>query len=210
MDRKQHWEKAYETNGVVGVSWYRLHLETSLRLIREAADSSAGVIDVGGGASTLVDDLLAAGYADVSVLDLSGAALSAAQIRLGDAASRVRWIQGDVTAPSVLSESRFSVWHDRAVFHFLTDPSDRARYVDNVRRSVIPNGTVVVATFAPDGPVRCSGLDVMRYDAKGLHHEFGEDFELVESVREVHKTPTDKSQSFVYCRCIMRALSASR
>jgi SAM-dependent methyltransferase len=207
MNRKLHWETAYQKIGSTAVSWYRPHLETSLRLIVEAAHKNERIIDIGGGASTLVDDLISSDFSNIAVLDISHSAIQTARLRLGSKADTVQWLESDIARPGALPAQYYHVWHDRAVFHFLTDSQDRQHYIENVRRSVIPGGTVIVATFATDGPTRCSGLDVDRYDSKTLHHEFGEDFELMESIQEIHKTPLGVSQSFVYCRCTMRALS---
>jgi SAM-dependent methyltransferase len=161
------------------------------------------VIDVGGGASTLVDDLLDAGYRDLTVLDLSAAALRAARGRLGERADLVDWIEGDVTEVE-LPEARFDVWHDRAVFHFLTEEDQRARYVEAARRSVRPGGHVIVAAFGPGGPARCSGLPVVRYSPDRLHDEFGSPFALVEHASETHRTPWGSAQEFIYCYCLVR------
>lgn len=198
---KDHWEKVYGTKAPDSVSWYQPHLERSLELIRRVATgSSSAIIDVGGGESTLVDDLLARDYADVTVLDISETAIQVARARLGPLAERVHWIAGDVTRVP-LESRRYQVWHDRAVFHFLTDTASRAAYVAQVNRSVKPGGYVLVATFGPEGPTKCSGLDVVRYDAEGLHDEFGARFELVESATELHQTPFGTKQQFLYCLC---------
>jgi len=159
------------------------------------------VIDVGGGASTLVDDLLSNGFNNVSVLDLSASALAVARKRLGAAADRITWIAGDICTVN-LPEQAYDIWHDRAVFHFLTDPVDRTAYVLQVMKSVKPGGHVIVATFAPDGPDQCSGLPVARYAPSELHHEFGTAFELLEHMSEEHKTPWGTVQHFVYCHCL--------
>ncbi|OFX12488.1 MAG: methyltransferase [Alphaproteobacteria bacterium RIFOXYD12_FULL_60_8] len=201
MDPQAHWETVYQTKAHDSVSWYRPHLERSLELIERAApDRKAAIIDVGGGASTLVDDLLAFGYLDLSVLDVSAAAIDVAKQRLGEAAQRVTWWAADVTQ-AALPECRYDVWHDRAVFHFLTDPQQQAAYVAQVRRALKPGGHIIVATFALDGPLKCSGLEVARYDALGLHGAFGEGFELIDSGAETHYTPSGAEQSFVYCYC---------
>lgn len=202
-DSKAHWEKVYRTKAADAVSWYRPHLEKSLALIRRAADDlSAAIVDVGGGESTLVDDLLAAGYRDVTVLDISARAIEVAKNRLGGNAERVTWLAADITEVE-LPEHRYDVWHDRAVFHFLTEPRQRAAYVRQVARSVKPGGHVIVATFGPEGPQKCSGLDVVRYDADALHDEFGTRFRLEESLTELHETPFGTTQQFVYCLCKM-------
>lgn len=183
------------------MSWFQPHAEPSLDLIERAGSArDAAIIDVGGGASTLVDDLLARGYRDLTVLDLSAAALAAAQVRLGDEARRVNWVEADITEAD-LPAQRYHLWHDRAVFHFLTDAAQRQAYVGRVLHAVKPGGHVIVATFAEDGPDRCSGLPVMRYGADALHAEFGAPFELLEHRRETHRTPGGAEQQFVYCYC---------
>lgn len=198
-----YWEKVYQTKAPDEVSWYRPHLEKSLALIRRAAsDLSAAIIDVGGGESTLIDDLLANGYSDVTVLDISSTAIDVAKSRLGSSADRVTWLAADITETD-LPEHHYDVWHDRAVFHFLTEPEQRAAYVRQVARCVKPGGHVIVATFGPEGPQTCSGLDVVRYDAEALHDEFGVNFQLMESMTELHETPFGKTQQFVYCLCKM-------
>ncbi|NTZ04930.1 class I SAM-dependent methyltransferase [Burkholderia metallica] len=181
------------------MSWHQAHAACSLDLIRATGVCpDAPVIDVGGGASTLVDDLLALGFHDLSVLDLSGEALAVARRRLDGAARAVDWIEGDITSIA-LPPNRFAVWHDRAVFHFLTDPCARAAYVAQVRRAVTPGGHVIVATFATDGPTACSGLPVARYDAGSLHRAFGTAFKLIRNIDEIHVTPAGTEQHFVYC-----------
>ena len=204
MGDTRHWDEVYEKKGAEAVSWFRPHLERSLALVEAAGlGPDAAILDVGGGASTFVDDLLARGHRDVTVLDLSAAALDVARERLGPAAASVRWIVGDVTEVA-LPERSVDFWHDRAVFHFLRDEDTRRRYVDVVRRVVKPGGHVVVATFGPEGPERCSGLDVVRYDVDGLHAEFGAPFDKVGSRVEVHTTPWGSEQQFVYCYCRKR------
>jgi ubiquinone/menaquinone biosynthesis C-methylase UbiE len=201
MQAKDHWEKVYSTKPATSVSWFQEHAATSLNIIRSTGvTQEAAIIDVGGGASTLVDDLLGSGYRNLSVLDLSLAALVAAQQRLGALSSQVAWLEADVTKVD-LPQHHFDVWHDRAVFHFLTTPEDRAAYVATVLRAVKPGGHVVVATFAEDGPTQCSGLPVVRYRAEELHAEFGEAFKLLQHAREVHQTPFGTEQQFVYCYC---------
>jgi 2-polyprenyl-3-methyl-5-hydroxy-6-metoxy-1,4-benzoquinol methylase len=201
VDTKTHWEKVYATKAPETVSWYRPHLETSLALIeRAAAGYSASIIDVGGGESTLVDDLLARGHGNITVLDVSRTAIEVTKKRLGLAAEQVQWLVADVTRAE-LSNSAYDVWHDRAVFHFLTEPDQRAAYVRNVARSVKRDGHVIVSTFGPEGPMKCSGLDVVRYDADSLHDQFGAHFRLVESSKELHRTPFGTTQQFLYCYC---------
>lgn len=201
MQTKDHWEKVYTTKAVTEVSWFQEHAELSLRLIRDAGvETSASIIDVGGGASTLVDDLLAHGYRNPTVLDLSRAALAAAQGRLGDHVADVKWVEGNVLEVEFPSQA-FDVWHDRAVFHFLTTAEERHAYVKQVLRAVTQGGLVIVATFAEDGPERCSGLPVQRYSADGLHAEFGEPFVLLGHEKESHHTPGGSEQKFVHCFC---------
>jgi len=201
MQAKDHWENVYSTRQTDAVSWFQPHADLSLDLIKATGvDREAGIIDVGGGASTLVDDLIADGYTDLAVLDLSAAALDAARKRLGSQADRVEWIVADITKVE-LGEQRYDIWHDRAVFHFLTDPADRAAYVQTVLRSVKPGGHVIVATFAEDGPLQCSGLPVMRYRPGELHDQFGEAFTLLKHQKEVHSTPSGAMQQFIYCYC---------
>lgn len=201
MDNKHHWEMVYQTKAAEAVSWYRPHLETSLRLIEQAAPTKdASIIDVGGGEATLVDDLLAHGYQNICVLDISQAAVDVARRRLGKDASRVNWQVADITQVT-LPERRFDVWHDRAVFHFLTDESQRVAYVQQVARSVKPGGHVIVATFGLQGPEKCSGLDIIRYDSSSLHDQFGARFKLLESLTEQHQTPFGTVQQFLYCFC---------
>lgn len=201
MDPKAHWETVYRTRQPDEVSWYRPHLDVSLRLIEEASpDRDAQIVDVGGGESTLVDDLLARGYRNLSVLDISSLALDVAKERLGVSASTVNWLPGDVTT-FAFTRHGYDVWHDRAVFHFLTESRQRAAYVRQVAHAVKPGGHVIVATFGPEGPTRCSGLNVVRYGADALHREFGARFQLVKHLAELHRTPAGSVQQFTYCYC---------
>jgi len=201
MDSRQHWEKVYTDKAAEAVSWFQPHAVRSLAIIeRLGLDQSDHIIDVGGGASTLVDDLLKQGYENLSVLDLSSAALQVAQERLGQAAQKVQWLEGDVTRLDLPKHS-VDVWHDRAVFHFLTDEADRLRYVGNVLNSVRSGGYVLVATFGEDGPEQCSGLPVQRYSADALHAQFGASFDLLGHETELHQTPFGTVQQFIYCYC---------
>lgn len=205
MTTKDHWERIYGRKAPDEVSWYRPHLERSLDFIERAGLApDAAIIDVGGGASTLVDDLLGRGYTNLTVLDVSAAAIDAAKARLGDRADWVRWLVADVTEID-FGASSYDFWHDRAVFHFLRDQADRRRYVAAVRRAVKLDGHVLVATFGPEGPERCSDLEVVRYDADKLHDEFGHEFRKVGSVTEMHRTPRGAEQQFVYCYCRLAA-----
>jgi 2-polyprenyl-3-methyl-5-hydroxy-6-metoxy-1,4-benzoquinol methylase len=201
MSSQTHWEKIYGTKAPDAVSWYRPHLETSLELIKRAAPArSASIIDVGGGESTLVDDLLVRGYQNISVLDISQTAIDATMKRIGTASARVHWLVADIT-DTQLEPATYHVWHDRAVFHFLTAPEARLAYVRQVAKAVKSGGHVIVSTFGPEGPTKCSGLDVVRYDADSLHQEFGVHFRLLDSSKELHRTPCGTVQQFLYCLC---------
>jgi SAM-dependent methyltransferase len=198
-DRQEHWENVYGTKAADAVSWYRPHLETSLSWVeRFAPDRDARVIDVGGGESTFADDLIARGYQRVTVLDISKTALEASQARLRSAAAGMEWIAADITRAE-LPSGAYDIWHDRAVFHFLTAAEDRAAYRERVRRSLRRGGHVIIATFGPEGPLKCSALEVCRYDADSLRRELGDEFRMVESLTEIHQTPFGTSQQFVYC-----------
>ena len=201
MNVESHWEKIYREKAPDAVSWYRAHLETSIALIEKVAPQhSARIIDVGGGESTLVDDLLAHGYQNIAVLDVSQTAIDVTKRRLGRTAERVLWITGDITKAE-LELCAYDLWHDRAVFHFLTSVEQRIAYVRQVARAVKPGGHVLVSTFGPEGPTKCSGLEVVRYDAESLHEEFGAHFRLVENLEELHDTPFGTTQQFLYCLC---------
>lgn len=202
-EAQNHWNRVYTTKATDAVSWYQTQPRNSLELIAAAnLASDAPIIDVGGGASVLVDCLLDAGHTALCVLDISGAALDAARKRLRARAGSARWIEADVR--EFEPPQRYDLWHDRAAFHFLTDAGDRAAYVATVRRSLNPRGHVVVATFALDGPPRCSGLNVAHYDAQLLHAEFGAGFELLDSRREMHTTPNGSEQSFTWAHLQLR------
>lgn len=203
-ERKSHWENVYAAKRPDEVSWHRTHLEKSLELIRATGvGKDAQIIDVGSGASTLVDDLLADGFKHITVLDISAAAFKTAQARLAERAKNVTWLEMDVTRAS-LPTNHYDVWHDRAVFHFLTDPEDRRRYVNVVNHALKPGGHIIVATFGPHGPLKCSGLDTVRYTPEQLHDEFGASYELTRTITEDHVTPSEKHQEFVYCYCRKR------
>ena len=197
MDKTQHWENVYRTKSPSEVSWFETDPKQSLDLILRAAGSSRGrVIDVGGGQSFLVDRLLDEGFADVSVLDISRAAIDATKLRLADRASQVQWIVSDITKSIVLST--FDIWHDRAVFHFLTDPNDRKHSIDLLKRSLPVGGHFVVGTFATGGPEKCSGLDVRQYDAVTMQDELGDSFVPVIADEYEHRTPWGKPQMFYF------------
>lgn len=204
MQSHNHWEDVYGSKSFDSVSWYAPHLTESLLLIEQLCpDKAAGIVDIGGGESTLVDDLLHRGYLNVSVLDISTTAIDFTKRRLGSQAQDVHWHVGDITRYD-FGKRQFDLWHDRAVFHFLTQPDARRAYVDLVHRSVKPGGHVVMATFGPHGPPKCSGLDVVRYDEQGLHGEFGEGFHWLGSKLVNHPTPMGTNQEFLYCWCKVR------
>lgn len=204
-DLRSHWEQVYKTKGSGEVSWYQPHLTRSLELILRTSVKleEARVIDIGGGASTLGDDLLAQGFRHVSVLDISSEALNVSKARLGEKAKQVTWIEGDITKAD-LPPDHYDVWHDRAVFHFLTAAEGRRAYIKTLLRVLRPGGQAVLATFGPQGPLRCSGLDIVRYGPETLSEELGEDLKLAESFREDHQTPFQTVQNFVYCRFIRK------
>jgi SAM-dependent methyltransferase len=201
MNAQEHWDRIYRTKAPDQVSWYSPHLSASLELIERASGSRAAqIIDIGGGESTLVDDLIAQGYQDITVLDISQTAIDANKKRLGRKAERVHWLAADVTKIK-LEPACLDVWPDRAVFHFLTGSKKRAAYVRQVGQALRPGGHVIIGTFGPEGPARCSGLDVVRYDAASLHDEFGKRFRLVESTKQLHHTPFGTTQQFLYFYC---------
>ena len=195
ISRRRHWDRRYADAGATRVSWYQPEPAMSLALIdRLGVPKTAPIVDVGGGASLLVDELLARGYTDVSVLDVSSTALELARYRLGDAAP-VRWLREDIL--SWQPERRYGLWHDRAVFHFLTDTAERARYLDVMRQAIGDDGALIMATFAADGPDHCSGLPVSRYDATDLQRLL-DGFKVAESSREEHVTPGGAVQPFTW------------
>jgi SAM-dependent methyltransferase len=196
-DYKSHWEGVYTEKAVDEVGWYKSNFDVSMELISEAAsDRSARIIDIGGGASLLIDALLDEGHENLAVLDIAASALDHAKRRLGDKAAVVRWIVADITEAAELGT--FDIWHDRAVFHFLVEAADRQKYANLVRRTVPVGGHVIISTFSPSGPVKCSGLDTCRYSSESLAAELGEGFELVKEASETHVTPRGKSQAFMY------------
>ncbi len=199
VDRISHWEGVYATRGAHELSWYQIRPDVSLGLIaRLGLRANDPIIDVGGGASSLVDHLLDKGFANVSVLDISTAALDAVKARLGARAASVCWLTGDITREKPTGPYR--LWHDRAVFHFLTEPGDRRTYVATLANALPSGSHAIIATFAEDGPERCSNLPVCRYSPEQLANELGADFTLVESLREMHVTPAQGEQKFIYCR----------
>ncbi|MGI9236892.1 MAG: class I SAM-dependent methyltransferase [Woeseiaceae bacterium] len=195
--RRSHWQRVYRDKAPTAVSWYQAIPETSLQLIRATGvHQSEPIIDVGGGASTLVDHLLAEGYEDVTVLDVSAEALQRSRERLGDGNVSVHWIDSDVL--TFVPSRRYAIWHDRAVFHFLNDPEERDKYIDVAGTSLQPDGHLLLATFGPDGPERCSGLPIQRYSIDKQQQLFGARFTLGGSKIETHETPMGSSQQFIY------------
>ncbi len=200
MDQKGHWERVYSSNATERLGWYEPHLQTTLNWMRELGlDKDARIIDVGGGASTLVDDLLDKEFQHLTILDLSERALSTVRTRLGAAADKVTWLEGDITSVQLPPE-HYDLWHDRAVFHFLTNPKDRKKYAGSLDRALKNGGHVIIGTFAPEAPPRCSGLEVERYSPERLHEELGERLVLQKHRQELHVTPGGVKQMYLYCR----------
>jgi SAM-dependent methyltransferase len=200
MKSKEHWEGIYQSKKHTGVSWYRPHLDPSLSLISKLGlNHESWIIDVGGGASTLADDLLKRGFRNITVFDISAKALQISKKRLGKRAARITGMEADITKAK-LPENRYDLWHDRAVFHFLTDARDRMKYIKVLDSSLRRGGHLIIAAFNLNGPVKCSGLEIVRYSPETLSNELGAAFELVESFDEAHKTPFKTIQNFVYCR----------
>lgn len=198
MNKKEHWESVYTRHASDTVSWYQTQPTRSLELLVDTGiGPDSTIIDVGGGDSTLVDALVQRQLGHVTVLDLSRTAIERAKVRLGPLAQEVTWIEADVTRAE-LPPKAYDVWHDRAVFHFLTEPQDRARYITTATASIRPGGTLIVATFASDGPTHCSGLAVARYCPEDLAAEFGDAFALLRGFGDVHKTPSGAEQQFTY------------
>lgn len=199
MDLKAHWQTIYTSKKPDEVSWYQENPALSLKLVRESApDRSCNIIDVGGGASTLVDHLLTDGFRRITVLDISSEALQKSKARLGDRAGGVSWIEGNITSV-ILPRHTYDVWHDRAVFHFLTAVEDRQKYLSVMNEALKPGGSAIIATFALAGPQRCSGLDVVRYSPETLQVEFSPSFQMIDHLEETHRTPFATEQKFTYC-----------
>jgi len=202
MNRKEHWEKTYTTRRSSRLSWYQENPDYSLAMIHRAvAGLDEAIIDVGGGASVLVDCLLQAGYEDLTVLDISSTALARVKVRLGDRSSMIEWIEADIT--DYVADRTYALWHDRAVFHFLTREEDRTSYIHTLRQSLSRGGQLIIAAFAIGGPEKCSGLDIVQYDSRGLARELGSEFRLLEQAAEEHQTPAGAIQKFGYYRFIM-------
>lgn len=199
MGRREHWEQVYSSKPSERLGWYKPRLQTSLEWISALGlDRGAPLIDVGGGASTLVDDLLDQGYTAITVLDLAEPALELIKARLGERRTAVTWLCGDITE-LLLPGNAFELWHDRAVFHFLTEPEDRERYRENLCRALRPGGHVIIGAFAPEAPAKCSGLPVQRYDLDALRETLGSEFALRRHKKELHVTPGGVEQMYLYC-----------
>ena len=195
-NRCSHWDNVYKTKQSNAVSWFEADPQTSLELIECFAPTGGSIIDVGGGASLLVDRLLETQVWHITVLDISATAIELTRARLGERANRVVWIRADITEASDLAQ--YDVWHDRAVLHFLTSPEDRDAYLNRLNASLKPGGFFILATFAPEGPQKCSDLDVCRYDAAQVHSILGDRFRLARNFEHLHSTPWGKSQLFTY------------
>ena len=199
VESKEHWENIYKTKSSKEVSWHKPHLDKSLELILSAGiDKNASIIDVGGGVSTLVDDLLEHGFKNIAVLDISSKALEVSKNRLGEKASQVEWFAADITQVS-LKPNHYDLWHDRAVFHFLTLPQGRKKYVKAMNESLQSGGHLIIATFGMNGPLRCSGLEIVRYSPESLQAELGTGYQLLKHFSEVHHTPFGTTQEFLCC-----------
>jgi SAM-dependent methyltransferase len=203
FDPTAHWEGVYQRNDPTRLTWFQPSPEESLRMIEAAAlDRDARIIDVGGGTSSLVDHLLDVGHRKIGVLDVSRRALEVTRARLVERAALVEWFEGDVT--HFRSPHPWDLWHDRAVLHFLLEDEDRLAYRQSLLGALAVGGQAVIATFGPDGPTRCSGLDVRRYDPESLLELLGTEFDLLESVIEMHTTPSCSEQQFLFCRVVRR------
>ena len=198
-ESKAHWDEVYATKAVDAVSWFESSADDSLRFLQKTGvDYSAAIIDIGAGASTFVDDLLLQGYNNVTLLDIAEQALLASKTRLGARAGQVNWLVADVTKVELAAHS-IDIWHDRAVFHFLTSANDRKAYIKNMLHALKANSHAIIATFAEDGPLKCSGLEIVRYSTSSLQAELGESFALIASEKVLHHTPGGNVQRFNYC-----------
>lgn len=203
FDRKSHWQNIYQEKSPLDVSWYQKAPKLSLELIHSTGvKKDEAIIDVGGGASVLVDFLCQEGYTAISVLDISENALASAKKRLDKLASRIEWFEADIT--EFTPPHQFSLWHDRAVFHFLSEEEDRKKYINTLKKSLRPNGHLIIAAFAIGGPTQCSGLQIVQYDSPKLESELGDEFKLVEERNEIHITPDEKEQKFAFFRFIRK------
>ena len=202
-NRKDHWERVYQKQAPTEVGWYQAYPETSLKLINNTAvGHNSRIIDVGGGTSKLSEHLLDQGYKELTVLDISNNSIKKARLQLGEKSSRIDWIEGDVTRYGF--KEHYDVWHDRAVFHFLTKIEDRKGYVNSLDQALKLNGHLIIAAFSLEAPPKCSGLSVVRYSPESLQNELGDNFNLVETLVEDHVTPSGVKQNFIYCRFMKR------
>lgn len=193
---KSHWEGIYTEKPPQDVSWFQQEPTISLKIIQRIGDKNARIIDVGGGASVLVDHLLKLGYSNLAVLDISGKAIEYVKKRLSDQATKIEWFEKDIT--EFIPLHTYDIWHDRAVFHFLIDIKSRQLYINALKNTVKSGSHVIIATFAKDGPTKCSGLDIVQYDNRSIQHELGNEFILLESQFETHITPAGREQHFIY------------
>ena len=204
QNRKDHWERIYQKHSPTEVGWYQSYPERSLKLIyNTGADTDSSIIDVGGGTSTLAKHLLEKGYEKLAVLDISGNSIERAKSQLDEKSREINWIEADVTKYSFTEQ--YDIWHDRAVFHFLTKAEDRKGYINSFNQALKLNGHLIIATFSLDAPPKCSGLSVVRYSSETLQSELGDNFILEEAVVEDHVTPSWVKQNFIFCRFIKRA-----
>lgn len=200
---KKHWERIYQNQSPDELSWYQIYPKISLRLIKSSGtEAQDSIIDVGGGTSTLIDTLVKHGYKEITVLDISSSAISKAKQGLEEQAEKVKWIEANII--SFEPQEKYSLWHDRAVFHFLTDKESRKKYINSMKKSLRVGGHLIIATFSTRGPKKCSGLKVQRYNSETLQLEFGDSFELLEAIEEEHITPGKVKQKFIYCHFLRR------
>jgi len=203
-NRKDHWERVYNKYSTTEVGWYQAYPESSLKLINNAdAGTDSGIIDVGGGTSKLSGLFLDQGYKKLAVLDISGTSIEKAKSQLGEKSNRITWIEADVTKYRFMEQ--YDIWHDRAVFHFLTEAEDRKGYIRSLNQALKLNGHLIIATFGLDAPRKCSGISVVRYSPENLDNEMGDNFNLVETIVEDHVTPSGVKQDFIFCRFIKQA-----
>jgi ubiquinone/menaquinone biosynthesis C-methylase UbiE len=203
-NRKDHWERVYQKLSPGEVGWYQAYPKWSLKLIGNASiGTDLSIIDVGGGTSGLSEHLLDRGYRNLTVLDISGNSIDRAKSRLGEKSHEIKWVEADITSHEF--KAQYDIWHDRAVFHFLTNTEDRRKYIAALNQALKPNGQLIMATFSLDAPPKCSGLPVVRYSPETLQKELGHNFNPVETALEKHVTPSGVLQDFIFCRFIKRA-----
>lgn len=198
FDRKKHWENIYATKELESCSWFQPNPHTSLELIDSVnLSNSAKIIDIGGGDSSLADFLLQRGYSDVTVMDISAAALERAKLKLGERAMKVKWMEGD--ASDFYPNEKYDLWHDRAAFHFLTEPSEIANYVRTAKNSLVDGGILIVGTFSENGPKKCSGIEIKQYSQEDLSNIFRDGFTRIKCINTDHPTPFGTVQNFTFC-----------